>query len=476
MMGMNGKPRIVVIGGGIAGLVAAYRLQQRVPHADTVLLERDRYLGGKIRTERVDGFVIEAGADSFLSSKPAGIALCRELGLEDRLQGTNEATRRTFVLREGQLYPIPEGLSGLVPSRLEPLMESGLFSDEGKERLSRVPVIPPGEPGRDETLASFVERRFGREVYGRLVEPLMAGIYAGDGKKLSLEATFPQLRQLEQEHGSVVKGIQSARGASDGERAIEKRPAPFLTPRSGMADLAEAIERRLVRLLTGEASHVRSESGGYGVALAGGEVLHAAAVILATPACVTTRLLDTVDRDLAALLGGIRYVATATVSLAYHVRDIPLPLDGYGYIVPQEEGRPILACTWTSSKFAHRAPRGFALLRAFVGRDGMQEALGRTDEDLLRVVRDELHDVLGITARPVLHRTYRWPHAMPQYELGHLSLLAGIEDRLRQHPGLYLAGSAYRGVGIPDCIRSGEAAAQGAAEQIEAMIMKRRPN
>lgn len=457
---MTERSRVVIIGGGIAGLAAAHRLQQLAPDVETVLIERDSRLGGNIQTERVDGFVIEAGPDSFLSSKPAGLALCRELGLEDRLQGTREDTRRTFVMKDGRLHPLPEGLSGLVPSRLEPLMQSDLFSPEGKERLMLEPRIPAWPYASDESLASFVERRFGREVYERLIEPLMAGIYAGDGERLSLQATFPQLRRLEQEHGSLILGLEVAQRQA--EVAPEgKKPAAFLTPLTGMAEIVEALARRLdsVRVLTDTcASSVRSVTGGYELALANGDTVAADAIVLSTPAFVTAALLRGIDPELARPLESIEYVSTATVSVAYRAEDIPRPLDGYGYITPRVESRTVLACSWTSSKFAHRAPEGYSLLRAFIGRAGMEEMLGASDEELLDLVRGELCDVLGIKAEPVLHRIFRWPEAMPQYRVGHLDVLARFEERLQEHPGVFVAGSAYRGIGIPDCISSGETA------------------
>jgi len=453
---------IVIVGGGITGLAAAHGLEQLSPDGDIILVEAGSRLGGKLLTERVDGFVIEAAPDSFLSSKPRGLGLSLEIGLRDRLQGPDEERRRTYVMRRGRLYPMPEGLSGLIPSRLAPVARSKLLSPSGKLRLALDYLLCARPEDGDESLASFVRRRLGSEAYARLVEPLMAGIYAGDGEELSLAATFPQLRNIELEYGSLIKGIRASRKAP----AVSSAQWPaFVTLRDGMAELVAATERRLNRTCVKAGTRICSVTvgeGGYVLHLSDGSVLRAGAVILATPAFVSADLLESLDAELAATLRSIPYVSTATISVAYPLAEIPRPLDGYGYIVPRLEGRPILACTWTSTKFPNRAPAGYTLVRAFIGRAGQPDPLRLSDQELLALVRQELRDVLGVTAAPVLHRIHRWPDAMPQYTLGHLDRLALIDQRLAAHPGLFLAGAAYRGVGIPDCIQSGEEAAASA--------------
>lgn len=456
-----GSSPIVVGGGGIAGLAAAYRLQTAAD-VEPILVEAEPRLGGKILTERVDGFLVEGGPDSFLASKPRALELCRELEIADQLVGTNEATRRTYVLWQGRLYEMPEGLTGLIPSRLEPMLASDLFSAEGKNRLAQEPDIAPRLPDGDESLASFVERRFGREVYDRLVEPVMAGIYAGDGERLSLAATFPQLRELELEHGSLLKAMQVSSSRAEPQPAGLRG---FLTPRRGMAEIVTALARRLrsTRVSTGTPAAALKESGaGYTVRLTGGEEISARAVILATPAFAAAELLWPIDGELAETLGEIEYVSTATVSLAFRLEDVPSPLDGHGYVVPRVEDRPILACSWTSNKFPDRAPLDSVLLRLFIGRKGQESVLDRPDDELVAIAMAELDDVFRVQAKPVFRRVYRWPQAMPQYELGHLDRLAKVQTLLRDHPGIFLAGNAYRGIGIPDCIQSGEAAAESA--------------
>ncbi|CAG0927697.1 protoporphyrinogen/coproporphyrinogen III oxidase [Thermoflexales bacterium] len=498
--------RVIIVGGGIAGLAAAYRLKHSAPEVQITLIESDDRLGGKIVTERVAGFVIEGGPDTFLSYKPRGLGLCRDLGIENRLHGTNEKIRRTYVMRQGKLYDLPEGLTGLIPSRFGPMVKSRLISPWGKLRMGLDYFIPPKSLNGDESLAQFVERRLGRELYDRMIEPLMSGIYAGDGEQLSLGATFPQLRQTELEYGSLVKGMLAAKKKSQRSNGIPKpSPAPkkwaaFITPETGLAEIVEALQEQLkdveVRLNTrvkkvtpsplpspnkGEGVHPspfpypqsggtagrKGEGMGMRVDLETGETLEADAVILATPAYVTAQLVGDLDPDMAAALRGIPYASTITLSMAYPLSDIPKPLNGYGYIIPRAEGRSILACTWTSTKFPHRAPEGYGLIRAFIGRAGDDAVLNRTDDELLQMVRAELRDVLGITAEPQLYRIFRWPQAMPQYTLGHLDRIATIDRRLAEHPGLYVAGNAYRGIGLPDCIASGEAAANAAVKYLQ---------
>ncbi len=465
--------RVVIVGGGIAGLAAAYRLQTLIREGSmpvsSTLVESDSYLGGKIVTERVDGFVIEGGPDTFLSYKPWGIALCKELGIFERLHGTNPQQHGSFVMKGGQLHRLPEGLTGMIPTRLGPMARTSLISVPGKMRMGLDLVLPPrpekaGNGWDDESLADFISRRLGREVYNRLVEPLMSGIYAGDGEQLSLAATFPQLRKLELEHGGLINGLLAAR--KDGARrrsSSNSRLSVFVTPRSGLAEIVESLTERLARtdVVTGTSIQTMERTPhGYALTSRDGQTWHGDAVVLATPAYVTARLVETLDVTLAQTLDAIPYVSTVTVSVAYPLSDVPHPLDGYGYVIPRAEGRDALACTWTSSKFPHRAPDGYALLRVFVGRAGQEAALEGSDNDLLSIARSELEHTLGITAAPMFHRVFRWPDAMPQYNLGHPERLDRIDDRLAQQAGLFVAGSAYRGIGIPDCINSGEQAAR----------------
>jgi protoporphyrinogen/coproporphyrinogen III oxidase len=445
-----------IVGGGIAGLAAAYYLRHADPNRRITLLDASNRLGGKIVTDRERGYVIEGGPDAFLASKPQGVALAAELGIDRELEGSTAETRRTFVLRGRQLHPMPEGLSGLVPARLEPIQESSLFSDDGKRRFALEEQIAARTDDTDESLASFMERRFGDEIYRRLIEPLMSGIYAGDGDELSLAATFPQLREMERSAGSVLRAIRARPPAAPSGRATG-----FLTPRLGMQRLVEALTAGLhgVRIVYGaHVKAVEAAPGGYRLRLQSGEVQTSQSVIAAIPAWVSAEMLAPLDRDLSDALAGIPHVSTATISLGFDAAAAPCELRGHGYIIPRGEGLPVLACTWTSSKYECRAPSGRILLRCFIGRRGQEEALSGSDDDLVSLARAELRERLGITAEPEIVRLFRWPNGMPQYTLGHLERLAVFDQRLTEHPGLALAGAAYRGVGIPDCIASAQSA------------------
>lgn len=467
----------IIVGGGLAGLTAAYRLRRLAPNLLLALVEGDRRLGGKILTEQADGFVVEGGADSFLSRKPAGLALCEELGLAGRLHGRDPRHAATFVKFQGALHTLPEGFSGLVPTNLQALMESALLSPAGRARLAQEPEQPSRPAQSDEALAAFFTRRLGQEAFERLVEPLLAGIYAGDAAQLSLLATFPHLRQLELEHGSLLGGLTADRRPESGPAGLagiavhrgDASQPPFLSLPGGMGELVGTLAEKLERvtILAGcAATAMQLRPTGYEVTLADGRRVAARVVILTTPAYVTARLLVGLDEALAAAHAAIPYASTAIVTLAYAVAALPRPLDGYGYVIPQIEGSEALACTWSSSKWPGRAPAGYALLRLYLGRHGRPDVTTCPDAELLALARAELRQALEVTAAPVRHWIHRWPQAMPQYTLGHLDRLAQIEDGLNRWPGLFLAGSAYRGVGLPDCIHGGEMAAAGAHEHL----------
>lgn len=476
---MSKAGKLTVIGGGIAGLSAAYyALQEARKHQVDMqisILDKAGYWGGKIITERVDGFVVEGGPDTFIITKPWGMQLCRELGLEDRLHGTNPENADTFVLHEGKLEPLPEGLTMMVPSRFMPMIRTDLLSWPEKLRMGLDVLIPPADPHGDETLGNFVSRRLGRAAYENLIEPLMSGIYAGDGDALSLMSTFPYLRELEQEHGGLIKGalaVRRKRAEVRRQKSSNGRSSGiFRTPTTGLAEITEALVAALkeggVQLLTGMKVTSLSRKGSrYQLNVEGGIELKSDGVILATPAFVTGHILKGEDPDLAQTLQDIPYVSTATVSLAYPRQDLPGPLDGRGYVIPREEDREALACTWTSSKFPHRAPDDHALLRVFIGRAGQEEEISWTDDYLLDVARREVASTLSITVDPVLSRVYVWENAMPQYNLGHQKRLENINQSLQSFSGLALAGNGYRGIGIPDCIHSGQQAARQVIEEL----------
>jgi oxygen-dependent protoporphyrinogen oxidase len=460
---------VVVIGGGIAGLAAAHRLTRSAPQVRVTLLEADHRLGGKIVTERHEGFTIEGGPDSFLAAKPRGIGLSDELGIGNALQGITPRPRRAFVLWRGALHELPEGLSGLVPTRLAPLARSRLLSPAGKARAALDYLLPARESDEDEALGGFIRRRLGAEVWERLVEPLMAGIYAADGDQLSLDATFPQLRQAERRHGGLIRGALAARTSA--RHPPPTVTSPFLTPEAGLGALVSALEEQLrnsgVAIITGAMAQTLTRDGeGWVVRVASGETVRADAAIVAAPAPAAAQLLAGIDTALAAELAAIPHASSAIVSLAYRSEEIPHPLDAHGYVVPRAEGGPILACTWTSRKWAHRAPRGWELIRVFIGRAGREDVLAADDAALTALAQAEVAARLGARAAPALSRVHRWPLGMPQYLLGHSRRVDRIETAVATQPGLFLAGNAYHGVGIPDCIASGERAADTAAAHL----------
>lgn len=457
---------IVIIGGGISGLSAAYYVSRKAAERGIslrlTLLEADSRWGGKITTHRVKGFVIEGGPDTFLATKPWAVALCRELGLEARLHGTNPHQKNTYVLHNGQLHPLPDGLTMMIPTRFAPILRSDLLTWPQKARMGLDFFLPPRPGDGDESLGAFISRRLGRAAYENLIEPLLSGIYAGDGDLLSMQATFPYLRQLELKYGSLSRGALALRRQHPNNG--HSRSA-FLTLTTGLAEMVEALIEALQRYggdlrLNTPVDGVTFSDGIYRVIPKRGSAIHAHAVILAVPAFTAAAMLESLDPFLAADLGAIPYASTATISLAYRQEDVPRPLDGYGYVIPRCEGRRALACTWTSTKFPHRAPEGYALLRVFVGRAGQEDEIPWDEASLLQLARQELSLTLGITAPPVLSRVFIWENAMPQYNLGHPERLARIQAALQKWPGLALAGNAYRGIGIPDCIHSGEQASE----------------
>lgn len=460
---------VIIIGGGISGLAAAYRLHKSDPTLPFTLLEQSARLGGKVLTDQIDGLVVEGAPDSFLARKPRGVGLCEELGIADELYGRRpEHADQTQVRFGDDFYPLPSGLSGMIPTDLDALANNPLISPAGQARLAEEAAIPPAPKNGDESVASFVSRRLGREVYEKLVEPLMSGIYAGDGEQLSLAATFPQLRQLELKHGSLLNGLTAS---SQAPTSAAPTYPPFVSLAGGMGKLVDAIVATLpVESLRTDVTVTKietQETGGYTVTLARGDMLSAAALIVATPAFATAELLQRVDAALAEAHAAIPYASSALVTLAYRKSDLSRVPEGYGYVVPSIAGSDVLAATWSSNKWAGRAPEDLLLCRVYIGHYGGHDVTKLTDDELIAMAHAELRGSFEADGEPLLQRVYRWPLSMPQYNLGHIERLTTIEERLPHNPGLFLAGAAYRGVGIPDCIREGENAAMGALRYLE---------
>jgi oxygen-dependent protoporphyrinogen oxidase len=457
-----GSLRVAIIGGGIAGLSAAWYLEREARQARLALqytvLESAARWGGKIHTELIEeGFVVEAGPDSFLTQKPWALQLARELGLGERLLGTNDRLRKVFVLSKGKPVPLPDGVLLIVPTRLMPFALSPLLSPLAKLRMGLDLLIPPKRDGQDETIADFIRRRLGAEALDKIAEPLMSGIYNAEAEKQSLLATFPRFRALEEAHGSLIRGMIAAQKKRPPSSASGQNTTMFMSLRDGMQELVSALVARLrgdLRLNAQVEQIARSEAGAYAVRLGDGTRLEAEVVILATPSYIAASLLRGLAPEAAAGLDVIRYVSTGTLSIAFRRAEVAHPLDGFGLVIPRSEQRAVNAITWTSAKFQHRAPEDAVLLRVFFGGSRRPEMMALDDGDLLATVRGELRDLMGITAEPLFYRAYRWHRANPQYDVGHLERVDAIEAALPD--GIYLTGSPYRGIGIPDCVYQSE--------------------
>ncbi len=464
---------LVVVGGGVTGLAAAHRAvelaHERSIDLNVRIVEGRSRLGGTIATERADGFLVEAGPDSFLSEKPWALALCRRLGVEARLVRTDDRFRRVFVWFRGRLHPLPDGFQLLAPTRLAPFATSSLFSWRGKARMALDLMLPRGGGaiGDDESLGAFVRRRLGVEALERVAQPLVAGIYTADPEELSLAATMPRFVDVERRHRSVILGLRRglAQAAQPKEGTSGARWSLFVTFADGMETLVTTLADRLpdsAVVLGQRVAGLERDAGRWRVTAADGARLPADRVILATESHVSARLLRYVDPALATLLGEIEYAGAVTVSLGFRRADVPHPLDGFGFVVPRSEKKALLAATFSSVKYPGRAPVGHVLIRCFMGGALNPEILREDDGALIARARAELEDALGVNAEPVLVRAARWPASMPQYRLGHLGRIETIERRAAGIPGLHLAGGAYHGVGIADCVHSGEAAAEAA--------------
>jgi oxygen-dependent protoporphyrinogen oxidase len=468
--------RIVVIGGGISGLAAAHRLTELKPASHVTLIEASPRLGGTIRTDERDGFLLERGPDSFISEKPEAVALAKRLGLESRLIQTNETHRRSFIVRNGRLRAVPEGFQLLAPSRIWPFLTTDIFSLVGKVRMAADLVLPRKSANgvSDESLSSFVRRRLGREALERMAQPMVGGIYTADPETLSLRATLPRFLDMEREHRSLILAmLRKARTQDRAEKTGTSgaRYSLFLSFDRGMEVLVKALEQKLKQpLATPDAqvdlrvnTRVQSLSwtgASWTIQLSSGETLGADAVCLALPAYVAAQLLSNVDQSLASQLNQIKYASTATINFAYRRAAIQHALDGFGFVVPYIEKRSLIACTFSSVKFPGRAPADHVLLRAFVGGALQPEMFALDESEMLARVEKDLTELLGINEKPLFAEVAKWKDSMPQYEVGHVDRVAAIEDEVSQIPALALAGNAYGGAGIPDCIRGGEKAAE----------------
>ena len=457
--------RVVIVGGGISGLAAAHRLiELGLERRQITLIEASGRLGGTLQTQHRDGFLLERGPDSFISEKPEAVALAKRLGLESRLIETNEQFRRSFLVRNGRLRPVPEGFQLLAPSRVWPFITTDIFSFTGKLRMAADVLLPrkPANGTQDESLASFVRRRLGKEALERMAQPMVGGIYTADPETLSLRATLPRFLDMERDQRSLILAmLRQSRALKSGTSGA--RYSLFLSFDGGMGVLVEGLTDALagvdVRLNT-RVETLAVESGAWTIRTNTGTTLEADAVCVAVPAYVAASLLQNLDGKLAAQLNKIRYASTATINFAYPRASIKHPLDGFGFVVPFIEKRSLLACTFSNVKFAGRATEDHVLLRAFAGGALQPEVFALEESELVAQVEADLRELLNIDRDPLFTEVAKWERSMPQYEVGHLERVERIEGEVKQLAGLALAGNAYRGAGIPDCIRSGETAAE----------------
>lgn len=447
---------VAIIGGGISGLSAAYYLSKA--GISSTLIEARPRLGGVIQTERIQNCIVEAGPDSFLSVKPWAMDLLRELGLEAEVIGSNDHQRKTFIRRRGRMVELPDGVQMLVPTKILPMAASSLLSWPAKFRMALEYFRRPRTaPVRDRSVAEFVEEHYGREAVDYLAEPLLAGIYGGDPADLSVASVLPRLVELERKYGSLTRGVLAERTAVKGPRA-----PLFLTLRGGLGSMVEAVSRAIARRTTFVHNGVEIvERADSGFRLrAAGDWLHAQNVILACEAHRAAPLTSALDGRVAAVLGSIGYSPSMTIALGFDRNAVRDQMHGFGFLVPKRERRKLLAGTWVGNKFPNRVPESLALLRCFLGGVGGEGTLAETDDALLAAVREELREMAAITAKPLFSRVYRWPRSMAQYTVGHGERIRELEARLGSIPGLHVAGNAYHGIGVPDCIRMGKEAAE----------------
>jgi protoporphyrinogen/coproporphyrinogen III oxidase len=458
--------RIVIIGGGISGLAAAHRVLELNQAAQVTILEASDRPGGTLQTEHRDGFLIERGPDSFISEKPHAIALAKRLGIESQLIQTNEEYRRSFIVRDGRLRAVPEGFQLMAPSRMWPFLTSDIFSLAGKARMAADILLPRRSTNgsADESLASFVRRRLGEEALTRMAQPMVGGIYTADPETLSLRATLPRFLDMEQKHRSLILAMARL-GREQKKGTSGARYSLFVSFERGMQVLVDALTRINADLRVNTRAQRVTFDQRWTITTDKDEQIKADAVCLAVPAYIAASLINEINEGLAQKLRQIKYASTATINFGYKRAAIKHPLNGFGFVVPFVEKRSLIACTFSSVKFSGRAPKDQVLLRAFAGGALQPDVFALDESEMSKRVEADLRELLGISGDPLFIEVAKWERSMPQYEVGHLERVGEIEALVNQIPGLALAGNAYRGAGIPDCVRSGEAAAESLLNQ-----------
>jgi oxygen-dependent protoporphyrinogen oxidase len=445
----------VIIGGGISGLSAAYYLTKG--GASATLVETRPRLGGVIRTEQVEGCTLEAGPDSFLSAKPAALDLIRDLGMSADVIGSNDHLRVTFVKKNGRMVPLPDGLMMMVPTKIMPLVTTPLLSWGTKIRMGLEWWRAPKAKAGDESVAQFVEEHYGQEAVDYLAEPLLCGVYGGDPRILSVTSVLPRFVELANQYGSLTRGVLASRAKM---KAAGGPPAPlFRTLKGGLGQMVDGVTEAIrgkVTIRQGRAETIERTATGYRIKVEG-DWLDADRVVLACEAHNAATLVSGLDAPASQILGGVGYNSSLVVALGFDAADFPHAPVGFGFLIPKKERRRLVACTWLGTKFPYRVPEGKIVARCFVGG---AESLAESDETILAALTSELQEIAGFTAQPRFSRIFRWPRAMAQYPVGHPQRMAELDARISGLPGLYLAGNAYQGIGVPDCIRMGRAAAE----------------
>ncbi len=456
--------RIAIIGGGISGLSAAYTIEEKRRSGtpiEYVLFESSPRLGGVLVTDRVDGCLVEAGPDSFLTEKPWASDLCRKIGLGDQLIGSNDSERKTYIVAKNKLVVMPDGLMFMVPTKIMPTVLSPLFSWRTKLRMAAEWFHPPHKASEDETVADMVKRHYGSEMVELLADPLLSGVYGGEASQLSVRAVLPRFADMEMKHGSLGRAMLAARKKMGAAANAPARPL-FTSLKDGMQAMVDTLVARLDPKALKASSSVQSvirQDNGWTVC-AGYKTDHFDAVILATPTHAASAVLQSADENLSREMGEIKYSSSVTVTLGYDEkvrRSLP---PGFGFLVPRSEGHRMLAATFVHNKFPHRAPENRAIVRCFLGGSRDEQILQSREAEILEIVRSELRQIVALNAEPLFARVYKWKSAMAQYSVGHLERLQRIESLRQKLPGLALAGNGYNGIGVPDCVRSGAEAAR----------------
>jgi oxygen-dependent protoporphyrinogen oxidase len=454
---------VVIVGGGITGLSAAYELEKR--NINYLLVEKENRLGGVIKTERKGDFIFEGGPDCFVSFKPWVEELAKELEIEDELICTKEENKGTYVYSRGKLHLLPEGLAELVPKDIKQFLFTSLLSTFGKARIVLEVLLPPKKNKEDETLASFVKRRFGKELLDKIAEPLIAGIHGSDPETMSLESTFPDFLKMEREFGSVTRGMLRKR--REMKRKKNKKNATFKIPKKtffmsfkkGMQELTERLEEKIPNekiILGNRVINLEKKNTGYLLTLKNGETIEARKVILATPAYISGKLVERIDPEIAQKLKEIPYSSSITIPLVFKKDKFNHSLKGFGVVVPKNEGRKVMAISWISSKWPHRVPERYVMLRVFMGGSQGKKLLSSPEKEILKTALEEVQAIMGVSAEPLDYEVFCFEKSMPQYTLGHKERISFIESRLQKlHSYLFITGGAFHGVGIGDCIREG---------------------